>query len=59
MLATIVTAICSYYVKVAQNPPGYYIDEASISYNAHLISQTARDETGTSWPLYSAGPTTE
>src|SRR5688572_25396976 len=47
-----VAAICSYYVKVAQNPPGYYIDEASISYNAHLISQTGRDETGTSWPLY-------
>lgn len=37
---------------MAQNPPGYYIDEASISYNAHLISQTGRDETGTSWPLY-------
>ena len=45
-------AICSYYVKVAQNPPGYYIDEASISYNAHLIAQTGRDETGTLWPLY-------
>ena len=39
-------------MKVAQNPPGYYIDEASISFNAHLISQTGRDETGTSWPLY-------
>lgn len=39
-------------MKVAQNPPGYYIDEASISYNAHLISQTGRDETGTAWPLY-------
>lgn len=37
---------------MAQNPPGYYIDEASISYNANLISQTGRDETGTSWPLY-------
>lgn len=45
-------ALCSYYVKVAQNPPGYYIDEASISYNAHLISQSGRDETGTAWPLY-------
>ena len=52
VLAAIVAAICSYYVKVAQNPPGYYIDEASISYNAHLISQTGRDETGTFWPLY-------
>lgn len=48
----ILAAICSYYVNVAQNPPGYYMDEASISYNAHLISQTGRDEHGTSWPLY-------
>ena len=45
-------AIGSYYFRVASNPPGYYIDEASISYNAHLISQTGRDETGTRWPLY-------
>jgi 4-amino-4-deoxy-L-arabinose transferase-like glycosyltransferase len=52
VLAAIAAAICPYYVKVAQNPPGYYIDEASISYNAHLISQTGRDETGTHWPLY-------
>ena len=52
LLAAIAGAICSYYFKAASNPPGYYIDEASISYNAHLISQTRRDETGTSWPLY-------
>jgi 4-amino-4-deoxy-L-arabinose transferase-like glycosyltransferase len=52
LLAAMAGAICSFYVKVAQNPPGYYIDEASISYNAHLISQNGRDETGTSWPLY-------
>jgi len=52
VLAAIAGAVCSFYVKVAQNPPGYYIDEASISYNAHLISQTGRDETGTAWPLY-------
>ena len=52
LLAGIGAAICSYYVKVAQNPPGYYIDEASISYNAHLIATTGRDETGISWPLY-------
>ena len=52
VLAAIGAAICSYYFKAAKNPPGYYIDEASISYNAHLISQTGRDETGTPWPLY-------
>ena len=52
LVAALLLASCSYYVKVARNPPGYYIDEASISYNAHLISQTGRDETDTAWPLY-------
>jgi MFS family permease len=52
IVAAIVAAVCSFYVKVAHNPPGYYIDEASISYNAHLIVQAGRDETGVPWPLY-------
>ena len=34
------------------DPPGFYIDEASIAYNAHSISQTGHDEHGVSWPLY-------
>jgi hypothetical protein len=42
----------SYYYQVPQNPPGFYIDEASIAYNAYTISQTGRDEYGESWPLY-------
>jgi 4-amino-4-deoxy-L-arabinose transferase-like glycosyltransferase len=41
-----------YFVNVHRNPPGYYIDESSISYNAHTISQTGRDEFGQPWPLY-------
>jgi 4-amino-4-deoxy-L-arabinose transferase-like glycosyltransferase len=40
------------FFRVAHNPPGYYIDEASISYNAYTISQAGRDEFGTAWPLY-------
>jgi hypothetical protein len=40
------------FARVAHNPPGYYIDEASISYNAYTIAQTGQDEFGTSWPLY-------
>ena len=44
--------VAVYFVRVDRNPPGYYIDESSISYNAHTISQTGRDEFGTSWPLY-------
>lgn len=41
-----------YLATVTNNPPGYHIDESSISYNAHLIAQTGRDEYGQSWPLY-------
>src|SRR5262249_47419237 len=41
-----------YLVGVGHNPPGFYIDESSIAYNAFKISQTGRDEFGASWPLY-------
>lgn len=41
-----------YFANVRHNPPGYYIDESSISYNAYTLSQTGRDEFGQPWPLY-------
>jgi len=34
------------------NPPGFFLDESSISYNAFTISQTGRDEDGVLWPVY-------
>jgi 4-amino-4-deoxy-L-arabinose transferase-like glycosyltransferase len=34
------------------NPPGFFIDESSVAYNAHLISETGADEHGEAWPLY-------
>jgi len=49
-LATIAAALC--FVRLDKNPPGYYIDESSISYNAQTIATTGRDEHGVSWPLY-------
>lgn len=52
LLPLIVLAVFFYLWKAEHNPPGYYIDEASISYNAHTISQTGQDEFGTPWPLY-------
>lgn len=52
-LFTVITlGIFLYTADIRDNPPGFYIDESSIAYNAHLISQTGRDETGTSWPLF-------
>ena len=41
-----------YIAGIPKHPPGFYIDESSIAYNAHLIAQTGHDEHGTSWPLY-------
>jgi hypothetical protein len=40
------------FARVTHNPPGYYIDEASISYNAYTLAQTGRDQFETPWPLY-------
>jgi hypothetical protein len=51
-LLIILAVIAVYFTRVESNPPGYYIDESSISYNAYTISQSGVDEFGTSWPLY-------
>lgn len=52
LLPLIILAAGFFFSKTVHNPPGYYIDEASISYNAHAISQNGEDEFGKSWPLY-------
>lgn len=41
-----------YVFNLRNNPPGFYIDESSISYNAYTIASTGRDEFGNSWPLF-------
>jgi 4-amino-4-deoxy-L-arabinose transferase-like glycosyltransferase len=41
-----------YFAAVPNHPPGFYIDESSIAYNAHLIARTGTDEHGNRWPLY-------
>lgn len=51
-LAVAVFGLALYAADVSHNPPGFYIDESSIAYNAHLISTTGRDEHGTHWPLF-------
>jgi hypothetical protein len=45
-------ALALYWADVPANPPGFYIDESSIAYNAHTIAQTGRDEYGEAWPLF-------
>lgn len=42
----------TYFKDVGNNPVGFFVDEASIAYNAHTISQHGRDEYGLFFPLY-------
>ncbi len=39
-------------IDVSNDPPGLYIDEASIGYNAYTILTTGKDEYGSTHPLW-------
>lgn len=41
-----------YTIGIWNNPPGYYVDESALSYNAYLVSQTGAGEFGGKFPLY-------
>ncbi len=41
-----------YVWDIGANPPGFFLDESSISYNAYLIAQTGADEHSVRFPLY-------
>jgi 4-amino-4-deoxy-L-arabinose transferase-like glycosyltransferase len=43
----------AFYVNgVSTNPPGFYIDECAIAYNAYCIAHTGAGEFGNRWPLF-------
>jgi hypothetical protein len=53
VLACVLLIAClSSYYQARNNPPGFYLDESSIAYNAYTISQHGQDEHGEAWPLY-------
>lgn len=52
LVVIVVLAAGSYYWHVPAAPPGFSIDESSISYNAYTISRSGSDEYGRSWPLF-------
>src|SRR6266403_6191942 len=41
-----------YVNRVATNPPGFYIDESAIAYNAYCIAHTGAGEFGNPFPLF-------
>lgn len=52
LFVVLVLSAFLYLVKLRSNPSGFYIDESSIAYNAHLIAQTGKDEHGQTLPLF-------
>jgi 4-amino-4-deoxy-L-arabinose transferase-like glycosyltransferase len=42
-----------FYVNdLSNNPPGFYVDESAIAYNAYCIARTGANEFGTRFPLF-------
>lgn len=53
LLVTIsVLVVLSYFAGLPKNPPGFFIDEASIAFNANSIARQGVDEHGQTLPLY-------
>ena len=52
LFAVTIFAAVLYFVDLPNNPPGFFLDESSISYNAYTISQNGCDESGVTWPLF-------
>jgi 4-amino-4-deoxy-L-arabinose transferase-like glycosyltransferase len=52
LIAVAIGAATLFFVRTTTNPPGFYIDESSIAYNAHTLAQKGCDENAIRWPLY-------
>jgi 4-amino-4-deoxy-L-arabinose transferase-like glycosyltransferase len=47
------TLLYIFYVSdLSNNPPGFYVDESAIAYNAYCIAKTGANEFGTRFPLF-------
>lgn len=52
LAAVVVSGAALYSLNAGLNPPGFFVDESSIAFNAHEIAREGRDEFGTRWPLF-------
>ena len=52
LLVTLTLGCLFHFLRIDSLPMGFYVDESSIGYNAHLIALTGSDEHGAHWPLY-------
>ncbi len=52
IVPAIVLAFALYLNGLSRNPPGFYVDESGIAYNAFLIAHTGKGEFGQRFPLF-------
>lgn len=52
LLAASLLVALLYFYDVPKNPVGFFVDEASIAYNAYTMAEHGRDEYGEAFPLY-------
>lgn len=52
ILAAVLCLYPIYLSGISTNPPGFYVDESCIAYNAYLISTTGTAENGAKYPLF-------
>jgi hypothetical protein len=52
LLLAVVVLFVLYINGLSENPPGFYVDESGIAYNAYLIGHTGAGEFGDRFPLF-------
>lgn len=52
LLLAVLALTLVYFAGQRRNPPGFYVDESSIAYNAYTIATRGADEYGFRFPLY-------
>jgi len=52
LIAGIALLFTIYAWGLSKNPPGFYIDESALAYNAYLLAHTGAGEFGPRFPLY-------
>lgn len=51
-IASIALLFAVYTWGLSKNPPGFYVDESALAYNAYLLAHTGAGEFGPHFPLY-------
>jgi 4-amino-4-deoxy-L-arabinose transferase-like glycosyltransferase len=52
VVVAVAVALFLHFWRIGSAPPGFYVDECSITYNAYCIAETGADEYGVRWPVF-------